>query len=53
MVSKRGSGTQVPTFGELVKVLEDGGCAVPAETRRRGRFGALTLRRELDNISKA
>lgn len=45
MVAKRGSGSQVPTFWELVKVLEDGGCTIPEETLRLGRFGALTLRR--------
>lgn len=53
MVAKRGSGTQAPTFAELVKVLEDGGCTVPQEMKRLGHFGALILRRKLDNFSKS
>lgn len=45
MVSKQGSGSQAPTFEELVATLEKGGFPIPEAAKRSRSFGSLTLRR--------
>lgn len=45
MVAKQGSGSQAPSFEELIAVLEAGGYAVPEEMKCKKYFGKLTLRR--------
>lgn len=44
-VAKRGSGTQVPTFDELVAVLEQGGFSIHEKMKRERHFQGLVLHR--------